>query len=380
MRILVAPDSFKDALPAAEVARSLARGIEQAVPEADVQCLPLGDGGEGTGGILAAALSATAHDVVVLDPHGRPLHAQWWLAADGATAIVELAEASGLMLLTPEERDPLQTSTFGTGQLLRAARSAGCRRVLLCVGGSATVDGGAGCLHALGWQILDRDGALMDRVTGGRLRDVARVLPPPNPRELDIEILCDVDNPLVGARGAAEVFGPQKGATPTTVPLLADGLRHWAEVLAQATGCDVRGQKHGGAAGGLPAGLAAACGARLVSGFDALAERVDFADAVASCDVCLTGEGRIDDQTAGGKVVAGVTRLAGARNVPVIVFVGAADLPANAAREEFARSIGAADIVVITPTDEPLDVALRNTGANLEAAAAQWMRGWGDRS
>ncbi len=370
MRILIAPDKFKDALDAARVAAALAEGVRDAQPDAIVELCPLGDGGEGTGRVLAAALAAEAHTAVVQDPLGRQREARWWRVPDSRTAIVELAEASGLALLPAAERDALRTTSFGTGQLLRAAREAGCRRVLLCVGGSATVDGGAGCLQALGWRLVDQGGATITAaMTGGLLHTVAALHAPAEPFGADVKILCDVDNPLLGPRGAAAVFGPQKGATPAGVDELERGLAHWADVLERCCGTDVRTLPGGGAAGGLPAGVAAALGTRLCPGFDVVAQHVALAEKLAGCDLCLTGEGRIDDQTASGKVVAGVARVAAQRRVSTVAFAGAVRLRPSQTIGELARQVGVQQIVVITPPGLRLAEALAATAAHLRRAA-----------
>ncbi len=372
MKILIAPDKFKDALAAADVAAALAAGVRDAHPDADILLCPLADGGEGTGRLLASVLGATERVTVALDPLGRRRDARWWLIPAQQTAIIEMAEASGLALLDASERDALRTSSFGTGLLLHAAHEAGCRRVLLCVGGSATVDGGAGCLQALGWKFVDHSGGtITEPITGGMLSYIGAVQPPATPLAADVEILCDVDNPLLGPRGAAAVFGPQKGASASGVRQLERGLAHWADVLHRCCGTDACALPGGGAAGGLPAGLAAALGARLRPGFDEVARQAGLSDKLRGCDLCLTGEGRIDDQTAGGKVVAGVARLASERRVPLLAFTGAARPRPEQTIEDLARAVGVQRIVVITPPDMLLPEALAATTANLRRAARE---------
>lgn len=374
MKALIAPDKFKDALDAAGVAEALAAGVRDARPAAEIVVCPLGDGGEGTGRLLASALQAQEQSAAVLDPLGRQREARWWLCPDRETAVVEMAEASGLALLEVAQRDALRTTSFGTGQLLRTAQEAGRRRVLLCVGGSATVDGGAGCLQALGWKFVDHSGAtISEPVTGGMLPSIARVQSPLKAWAGSLDILCDVDNPLLGPRGAAAVFGPQKGATSAGVRQLERGLAHWADVLVRCGGMDMRALAGGGAAGGLPAGLVAALGAHLRPGFAEVARQVGLHDKLAGCDLCLTGEGRIDDQTAGGKVVAGVARLAAEHRMPVLAFTGAARLRPGQTLEDLGRGIGVERIVVISPGDMPLPEALAATAANLRRAAREAM-------
>lgn len=375
MTILVAPDKFKDAADADEIADAMAAGIRDASAAATVVRCPMADGGEGSGRLLARAASAAACQTEVLDPLGRPRPATWWLTPDGTTAIVEMAEASGLALLERQERDPTRTTSYGTGQLLHAAMRAGCRHIYLCVGGSATIDGGAGCLQALGWKFYDGAGAEIDApLGGGALTSVSKIAPPsravvPPPR---IDVLCDVDNPLIGPRGAARIFGPQKGATPRQIQELESALTVWAGRLSTLGGVDVAGLDHGGAAGGLGAGLAAACQARLLPGFATIAMRVGLGGLLDTCDLCLTGEGRIDGQTAGGKVVAGVARMAAERNVPVIAFAGSAAGGGGAnARSGLAASLELEQIHSITPAKTPLVEALGTTCARLRRSVAR---------
>jgi glycerate 2-kinase len=378
VKVLIAPDKFRDALDVVGVSTALATGVREALPHAEIVTCPVADGGEGTGRILADALGAAEHATAVLDPLGRPRSARWWLCPDGRTAIVEMAEASGLALLTPPERDPLQTTSYGTGQLLQAALDAGADRILLCVGGSATVDGGAGCLQALGWGFSDPDGAAIKApITGGMLCRIGHVQPPLlRPSSVAVDILCDVDNPLLGPRGAAPVFGPQKGASESGVQELERGLAHWADFLQRCCATDLRALPSGGAAGGITAGLAAALHARLLPGFDEVARCVHLREKITGCAICLTGEGRLDEQTAAGKVVAGVARLAAEHNVPTLAFVGAVRHGSLRRTEELAHSLGLSQIVVITPPNTPLDEALAATRANLQRVAREVLPRW----
>ncbi len=371
MRILIAPDKFKFALDAASVTAAMAAGVYDVSSDADVRLCPLADGGEGSGVVLAEALTARAESIVVLDPCGRPRQARWWTSPDGSTAIIETAEAAGLALLALEERNPLHTTTCGVGQLIAAAQAARCTRALVCVGGSATVDGGAGCLQTLGAEYLDSYARVFDEpVTGGDLQHIREVRIPPGLCSIRLKVLCDVSNPLLGPLGAARVFGPQKGALPDDVEVLEHGLAHWAELLRTTTKRDVRMLPGGGAAGGLPAGLYAACRAQLVNGFAEIASAANLEGLIDGCDLCLTGEGRIDTQTSAGKVVAGVADLAAKRGVPVIALVGAAEPPQGCSLDEFARRLGLARIIKITPDGTPIEEARRATAANLRRAAA----------
>lgn len=374
MKILIAPDKFKDALDAHEVAAALAAGVRAAQPEAEIVCCPLGDGGEGTGRLLAEASGAELHTADVLDPLGRARTAQWWFDRQRKIGIVEMAEASGLWMLPTDERDALRTTSYGTGQLMRAAIGAGCRRLTLCVGGSATVDGGAGCLQGLGWRLLDASSKVIEKpASGGMLRSIARVEPPDESAAVDVEILCDVTNPLLGPDGAAAVFGPQKGATPPQVRRLEAALQHWVDVLADFTLRDVSEMPGGGAAGGLPAGLAATVEARLCPGFQEVADRFQLHQKISACDLVITGEGRLDEQTSGGKVVGGVARLGGQLGKPVVAFVGAARHPGDADVSRLAAHLGLRDIVVVTPAGTVLNEALAQTSENLKRAVTRYL-------
>ncbi len=376
MKTLIAPDKFKDALDAHEVAAALAAGVRAHDPRAEVISCPLGDGGEGTGRLLADALGAEPHTAEVLDPLGRVRTANWWLEREDNAGIIELAEASGLWLLAPDERDALRMSSYGTGQLMRAAIDAGCRRLTLCVGGSATVDGGAGCLQGLGWRLLDATGAVVDEpVAGGRLAKIARIEPPHGVASAEVEILCDVTNPLLGPDGAAAVFAPQKGASPAQVRQLEAALSHWADVLADFAQRDLSEMPGGGAAGGVPAGLVATVEARLRPGFEEVAGRLRLREKIAACDLVITGEGRLDEQTSGGKVVGGVARLGHELGKPVVAFVGAVRFGEDEDVSRVAGRLGLRDVVVVTPAGLPLDEALARTGENLERAVAGYLAG-----
>lgn len=375
MRILLAPDKFRGALTASQAAAAMAAGALDAAADCETDACPMGDGGEGSGEILADALGCSRETTVVFDPLGRPRPAAWWRSTDGKAAIVEMAQASGLGLLALHDRLPLRTTSFGTGQLLHAAVSHRCRRVQLCVGGSATVDGGAGCLQALGWRLLDAHGREIETaVGGGQLLDVADLRPPDSPYAGEITVLCDVDHPLTGPRGAAPVFGPQKGASPEEVARLQRGLEHWADVLGSHAGRDLRSLAHGGAAGGLPAALYACCNARLVAGAAAIAKALGLPQRILAADMILTGEGRLDAQTAGGKVVAEVGRLAREAGRSAVAFVGQLVTPPGSDARRVAAELGLCDIIEISARGTPRQLALRRCAEDLRAAAAHYLR------
>lgn len=384
MKTLVCPDKFKHALDAAAAAEAIASGIRRSRPDAQVQLLPMADGGDGTGSIVAAAIRATPQFLDVLDPLGRPRRATWWRCEHHA--VIEMAEASGLALLRDVGPDVMRASSFGTGQLIAAAQREGCTRIDVCVGGSATVDGGAGALQALGWRFLDAGGRVIEApMCGGLLRQVHEVLPvvhaefgaearagTPRRDAPLVFVLCDVRNPLLGANGAAAVFGPQKGASPPQVRELEDGLRHWCALLRAATGVDVSRMPHGGAAGGLAAGLHVGLGAELLAGFDAVARRVELSVHIRESDVVVTGEGRLDAQTREGKVVGGVGGLARDAGVPCVAFVGAVTPVAGRSLAALAQELGLRDLVVITPPGTPEAQALADTRQNLTICAAHY--------
>ncbi len=371
MRLLVAPDKFKDALDAPAVATAIADGWTRALPSTVIDLCPLADGGDGTGSVLADAVGATRHTADVLDPLGRSRRATWWHRADSQECIVEAAQACGLALLARRERNPLRTTSYGVGQLLLAATRHGRRSVLLAVGGTATVDGGAGCLQALGWRLLNRGGReIRAPIPGGALTDIAAIAPPHSAPRLSITVLCDVSNTLLGRAGAAPTFAPQKGATQSDVALLERGLQNWANLLHQHFGVTVAELPGAGAAGGLPAGLHAALTATLANGFDAIAAAVNLPTRVRSSDIILTGEGRFDAQSGAGKVVGGVARLAADLGKPAVALVGSRDRDATSAAG------GLTEVIAISDPRLSLDAALAQTGENLRRAAAELAKKW----
>ncbi|MHC4860621.1 MAG: glycerate kinase family protein, partial [Planctomycetota bacterium] len=317
MRVLVAPDSFKESLDAASAARAMARGVLAAEPAAEIDECPVADGGEGT---VDALVRATGGEVVrtpATGPLGTAMEAAWGLLGDGRTAVIEMAAAAGLPLVPPAERDPTRTTTFGVGELILAALDAGRSRIVVGLGGSATGDGGVGMAQALG---VGFEGVPAP-ATGGDLPGIQDVDPTAaDDRLADAELIgaCDVVNPLTGPRGAARVFGPQKGATPEQVEALERGLLHLASVAPWAN----PEEPGAGAAGGLGYGLRALLGARLGRGIDIVLDAVGIGARLAAADLVLTGEGRLDAQSAEGKAIEGVLRAARAAGVPVIVLAG----------------------------------------------------------
>ncbi len=369
MRVLIAPDSYKGTLTSVEVARALETGWRGARPDDDIRLAPLADGGEGTLVAIEATGGWRRVEAEVADPLGRPVRAPWLLAQDGRTAVVEMAQASGLSLVDPAERDPVGATSFGTGQLVGEAVLAGVGRIVLGIGGSATTDGGWGLVEALGarlgepgtgpgagpgggtWPDLGGLPATLARADGSSL-DLAGL--PVALGRVEVVVACDVTNPLLGPDGAAAVYGPQKGATPAQVRQLDARLAAWADVLERATGRRERDTPGAGAAGGV--GFAMLCVAdrfrsfRLQPGIDLVMETAGFDDALAGSDLVITGEGRIDGQTAFGKTAMGVARRAHAAGVPCIA-VGGSVTPDGV---NALATVGAA---AVPASDPPLPVA-----------------------
>lgn len=371
LKIVIAPDSFKECLPAADVAAAMARGVRAAAPDAEVVCVPMADGGEGTVRALVAATGGRLLSARVTGPLGEPVEAEYGLLGDGRTAALEMAAASGLPLVPPERRDPMAATTFGTGELIAAALELGVERIVLGIGGSATVDGGAGMAQALGARLLDAQGAPVGR-GGGALAQVARIdvsALDPRLRRVECEVACDVANPLTGPRGAARVYGPQKGATPEMVERLDASLARWAEVLERDLGAHVSDTPGAGAAGGLGAGLMAFLHARLVPGVELVVKAVGLDEKVRGADLVLVGEGRLDEQTAYGKVPVGVARVARARGIPAVALVGSLGEGYEAVRKE-----GIAACFSIVRGPQTLRAAMDRAGELLACAAEEVVR------
>ncbi|MDR7384028.1 glycerate kinase [Promicromonospora iranensis] len=369
LHVVVCPDSFKGSLSAAEVASAIADGVLDAAPDAVVIRLPMADGGEGTLDALLEVWGAEALVTATVDAIGRPAPARWAVSPDGRTAVVELAEASGLPGVSDAPLQPLHASTRGTGDVAQAALDAGVDEILLCLGGSASTDGGSGILTGLGARLLDAEGRQVP--DGGEgLASVASLDLSglhPRAREVRWRLAVDVTNPLVGEHGAAQVFGPQKGARDGAVEFLDDALRHWSEVLERETGVAVAELPGTGAAGGVPAGLIAVLGAENTPGAVLVAEAVGLPAALASADLVITGEGSFDSQSVNGKVADGVARLAAASPArpPVVVVAGQVLLP-----EAQARAAGIAAAFSIAPGPVELDDLIARTAPRLRDLAA----------
>lgn len=338
MRILLAIDSFKGCLSSAEAERAVCLGVKQSLPDAQVVSVPMSDGGEGMLEAFAAAMQATLVTTVVHDPLMRPITAHYGIT-DGGTAIIEMAQASGLALLQATERNPLKATSYGTGELIADALRRGCKRLIVGLGGSATVDGGRGMLEALGVRCFNNEIDSTHSLLAGR--------------DLNVTIASDVRNPLCGRDGAAAVFGPQKGATPSMVDQLEHKMKHWADITARAVGHDYRNTPGAGAAGGLGFALLAYMNANMQSGIDLLMDLIDFDRLLDGCDLVVTGEGSADRQTLMGKLPSGILQRASSHGIPTILIAGrVSDRPAL-------LNAGFTEVNCINPTDSPLSECMQ---------------------
>lgn len=366
MKIVIAPDSFKESLSALAVANAIEEGFRQVFPNARFVKVPVADGGEGTVQALIDATGGTLRNLDVVGPAGSTVRAAYGLSAQTGLAVIEMAAASGLELVPPAQRDPRSTTSYGTGQLIRDALNAGARRFVIGIGGSATNDGGAGMLQALGVRLLDATGVDIDR-GGAALARLARI----DVSRLDarigacqIDVACDVTNPLVGPLGASAVFGPQKGATPEMVRQLDQCLQRLAEVLQRDLGEDVAEVPGAGAAGGLGAALLAVLGGRLRPGCEVVMDAINLEAVLDGADLVVTGEGRTDGQTVYGKAPIGVARVAARCGVPVMALSGCLT-PDSAAVHE--HGIAAVFSAVRRPCT--VEEALRDAAVNVRSAA-----------
>jgi glycerate kinase len=324
MHIVVAPDSFKECLTATQVSLAISKGIERIVPEADIICIPVADGGEGTVEALVTATGGKIIQTPSVDALNRPIQSFYGILGDGKTAVIEMAAASGIELIASEERNPLITTTFGTGVLLKAALDAGFTQIIIGIGGSATNDGGTGMAQALGFGLFDEDGQPLNLGGGSlcALHSIDWSNVHPKLQEAKITVACDVRNPLLGPSGATYVYGPQKGATPQMLETLEKSMVHFSRILQQEMKINVSEIPGAGAAGGLGAGLMAFCKAEMISGFELVSELTNLEKHISQASLVFTAEGKIDAQTAFGKTISGVGQLAKRYKVPVIALAG----------------------------------------------------------
>ena len=324
MKIVIAPDSFKESLTALEVANAIETGFKRIFPNAEYVKLPMADGGEGTVQSLVDATQGRLIETEVTAPLGNQVKSFFGLSGDGKTAIIEMAAASGLHLVPMDKRNPCQTTSFGTGELIKQALDLGVQHIILGIGGSATNDGGAGMLQALGLRLLDKNGQSIG-FGGTALSNLAEIqLADLDPRlqHVQIEVACDVNNPLCGERGASAIFGPQKGATPEMVKELDAALAHFAEIADRDCGKQIKEQSGAGAAGGMGGGLLLLPNVQLKAGVQIVLDNLKFAEQVKDADLVITGEGRMDAQSILGKTPIGVARTAKQFNRPVIAIAG----------------------------------------------------------
>ncbi|MET3066253.1 glycerate kinase [Atlantibacter hermannii] len=366
MKIVIAPDSWKESLSALEVATAIEDGFRQIFPDAEVVKIPMADGGEGTVEAMVAATQGRIVTLSVTGPLGEPVEAFYGLSGDGKQAFIEMAAASGLESVPTARRDPRITTSWGTGELIRHALDAGVRHIIIGLGGSATNDGGAGMVQALGAGLLDAQG---EQIAGGgealsQLERIDTRRLDPRLAECRIEVACDVTNPLTGEEGATAVFGPQKGATPDMVRQLDEALTHYGKIIERDLDKSVLTLKGGGAAGGMGVALYAFCGAELRQGVEIVTEALSLDAAVRHADLVITGEGRIDSQTIHGKVPIGVARVAKRYDIPVIGIAGSLTTDVGVVYDH-----GLDAIFSVIPRICTLDEALENAADNLRMNA-----------
>ena len=373
MKIVIAPDSFKENMTSLEVATAIEKGILQVIPDATCIKVPMADGGEGTVQALVDATQGKIIKKTVVGPLGNPVEAQYGFLGDGRTSVIEMAEASGITLVSKDKRNPLKTSTYGTGELILDALDQGAKEIIIGIGGSVTNDGGAGMAQALGVQFFDQDGQeIQGYGSGGMLGGIASI----NVSSLDkrlqgvtIRVACDVDNPLCGERGASNVFGPQKGATPEMVKTLDANLSHFAECIRNDLGKEVKEIAGAGAAGGLGAGLVAFCSAEMKRGVDIVIAATGLQEALKGADLAITGEGKVDFQTAFGKTPSGVAKAAAKEGIPVVAIGGAL---ADDARGVFEHGIDGLESAAAR--DMSLEEAIRESRIHLQYAGERLAR------
>lgn len=371
MKIVIAPDSFKDCLTSPDVAKFIEMGIRNVFPDASIKLVPLADGGEGTVVTLVTATNGKIFHKKVHDPLMREITAHFGVLGDGETAVIEMASASGIELLEKNERNPWKTTSYGTGELIKHALNKSCRKIIIGIGGSATNDAGTGMLQALGIQFLDANKREIEP-GGGALKELASIKTDKLDQRLKqskIIIASDVLNPLLGKTGASAVYGPQKGADTDMVRRLEANLQHFADVVRQQQGVSVENIQGSGAAGGLGAGILAFLPSEIKPGFDIVKEVVELEKHMQGADLVITAEGKIDSQTAYGKTPAGVAGIAGKYNIPVIAFAGIVEDGINELYKKGFRAI-----IPITNKPMNLDESMKKAGELLIMAAEQSMR------
>ncbi|HEV8286561.1 MAG TPA: glycerate kinase [Chitinophagaceae bacterium] len=346
MKIIIAPDKFKGSLTSFEVCEAIAEGIRQVDETAGVFLFPMADGGDGFAEVMKYYLQTDTIDCTTVDPLGRDMQASYQWNLKNKTAIIEMAVASGLILLKQDERDPLKTSTYGTGLLIKDAVDKGAEKIILGLGGSATNDAGIGILSALGFHFKDKNDQSL-KACGENLLRIEKIISPPAIPNIKFEIACDVQNILYGPQGAAYVYGPQKGADTNAVKLLDEGLKHFANILKQQTGRDISAIPGTGAAGGIAAGLMGFFDVDLKKGISIIIRASGIENKMAETDLFITGEGKIDEQTLAGKVVSEISQLANQYKIPVAAFCGTLEADSSIISQlhlEFVESLTSSSI------------------------------------
>lgn len=371
MKIVLAPDSFKGSLSAVKAARAIERGIQKAFPDANTLCLPVADGGEGTLDTLVAATNGQKIPVFVTGPLGQQVEAEYGILGDGKTCVIEMAKASGIPLIPREELNPLKATTFGTGELIKQALDDGFTSFILALGGSATNDGGAGMLQALGLSLLDEQGnkistggAELTKISSIDLSDFDNRI-----QGCQFLIASDVENPLIGPNGASNVFGPQKGATPEMVQILDACLAHWADEVEKVTGVHLHDLPGAGAAGGIGGAFQAFFPSTMRRGIDVVIEYTGLQTALVGADLVITGEGQVDSQTASGKTPMGVAQAALSYNIPTVILAGSVGKGIDVLYQ-----YGIVSVHSIMNKPMELKEAMETAGELLEKAAEQVVR------
>lgn len=366
MKIIIAPDSYKESLTAMEVATAIETGFKKKLPNATYIKLPMADGGEGTVQSLVDASNGRIEKCTVTAPLGEQVEAFYGLMGDGKTAVIEMAAASGLHLVKPALRNPLLTTSYGTGELIKAVLDKGFKHLIIGIGGSATNDAGIGMAQALGAKMLNKDGVEID-FGGGAISELVTIdcsHIDPRLSKIKLEVACDVDNPLCGEKGASHIFGAQKGATPEMINQLDDNLSHYADLLKKQVGCDIKNSSGAGAAGGMGATLLGLFNASLRPGIDIVMDAVQLDTLLSDADLVITGEGRIDSQTIFGKTPIGVAKAAKKYKLPVIAIAGCLSDDCDVVYEHGIDSV----FSVITAA-MPLEKAFATAAFNVEKTA-----------
>ncbi|KJL04621.1 glycerate kinase [Priestia aryabhattai] len=366
MKIVIAPDSFKESLTALRVCEAVEKGIKTHFPNAEISKVPMADGGEGTVQSLVDATDGEVIQARVTGPLGKEVKAFYGILGDGKTAVIEMAAASGLHHVPVDKRNPLVTTTRGTGELILKALDHKVKHIIIGIGGSATNDGGAGMAKALGAKLLDAKGAEIKEGGGslGQLTSIDLTNLDSRLAEIKVEVACDVDNPLTGETGASAVFGPQKGATPDMVKQLDRNLAHYAAIVGKEMGIHIQSVPGAGAAGGLGGGLLAFLSAELKPGVDIVIKATQLESYIKNADLVITGEGRIDGQTIYGKTPIGVAKTAKKHSVPVIAIAGSIGVGSEAVYEH-----GISALFSVVPGAVTLSEALEKADENIERTA-----------